>query len=143
VDTQKSLWQVVGRLEKAVAVKEEIDHPALKELVKDARFELMRAGERIWGNQVAPDGMPGPGKRRESGGVTGSDASDLPKWVPTNQDWQRRAAEVEESLRKKKAEVMEKAKAKKAEREAREAREARIAKAEGGQASKAEPSVPA
>jgi len=142
IDTQQSLWEVVGRLEKAVAVKEEIDYPALKELVKESRFELMTAAPRIMGNQVAPDGMPGPGMRRESGGVTGSDASDLPKWVPTQQDWKRRAAEVEDEVRKKSAVAVEKAKVKKAEQEARQARRAKAEEA-GDQASKAEPSVPA
>jgi len=143
LDVQQTLWEVVGRLEKAVAVKEEIDYPALKKLVKESRYELMKAGERIYGNQVAPDGMPGPGKRRESGGVTGSDASDLPKWVPTQQDWKRRSEEVEESVRKKKVEAEEKARAKRAEREARKARREAAEAAAASKAEPAEPSVPA
>jgi len=77
-DAKFTLMPKLEYLRKAVVDVEEKDiaFDELARLTKDMRFELMKLGQRVYGKQIAPDNVPGPGKPRAPGGVAGGGTVD-------------------------------------------------------------------
>lgn len=67
----KALEKAVARAAAAEEAEQAIDYTELDMLSKDLRFELMKVGTRVYGNQLAPDNAPGPARPRPPGGAAG------------------------------------------------------------------------
>mmetsp|Transcript_23709 Transcript_23709/g.52315 ORF Transcript_23709/g.52315 Transcript_23709/m.52315 type:complete len:708 (-) Transcript_23709:43-2166(-) len=51
--------------------QDDVDFAALQAMVKSLQYKMMLVGQRVYGKQTAPDGMPGPARPRPAGGAAG------------------------------------------------------------------------